>query len=166
VKQYFNGGMILILAMVLLFTCGCSSIFCGAQKSINIKSKPEGAQFSILNKKGEAIAKGTTPTMITLKRGRGYFAAGDYRLTLSAPGYQDVNVPIKQGVEWGWYGFGNALIGGLIGWVIVDPLTGGMYTIEDVNVEMQKQEALLNPEERPLCYKTTNRQLFIPRLQQ
>jgi hypothetical protein len=34
----------------------------------------------------------------------------------------------------GWY-FGNILIGGLIGLLIVDPLTGAMYDLEPENIE-------------------------------
>ncbi|MDP2932712.1 MAG: hypothetical protein Q8N81_01105, partial [bacterium] len=49
-------------------------------------------------------------------------------------GYAKTLKPIKSSIEWGWYGGGNIIIGGLIGWVIVDPLTGGMYKIEDTSV--------------------------------
>ena len=142
-----------LLAVMLSLSSGCASIFCGAQKAINIKSKPDGAQFMIMDKKGETIAKGTTPTMVTLKRGRGYFAAGDYTISMEKPGYAAAKMPIKQGVEWGWYLGGNALFGGLIGWFIVDPITGGMYTIEDINIELQTEvSAMLQDTKFPLCY--------------
>ncbi len=42
---------------------------------------------------------------------------------------------IKAGVD-GWY-IGNIIFGGLIGWLIVGPLTGAMYALpESVTVEM------------------------------
>lgn len=31
-----------------------------------------------------------------------------------------------------WYWFGNILFGGLIGWFIVDPITGDMYYLDEV----------------------------------
>ncbi len=41
----------------------------------------------------------------------------------------------------GWY-WGNFAIGGLIGFLIVDPLTGAMYRIKDeeVSCQMNKKE--------------------------
>jgi len=36
----------------------------------------------------------------------------------------------------GWYIAGNILVGGLIGWFIVDPITGAMWNLEPENVEM------------------------------
>lgn len=32
-------------------------------------------------------------------------------------------------IDVGWYLVGNIFIGGLIGWLIVDPLTGAMWTL-------------------------------------
>lgn len=144
---------VIMLAVMLSLTSGCASIFCGTTKAVNIKSTPDGAQFSIMSKKGDVITKGTTPTIVTLKRGRGYFAAGDYTISMDKPGYKSVKMPIKQGVEWGWYGIGNCIFGGLIGILIVDPLTGGMYNIEDVNVNMTTEgTAMLQEGKIPLCY--------------
>jgi hypothetical protein len=39
----------------------------------------------------------------------------------------------------GWYIGGNLVFGGLVGWLIVDPLTGAMWTIDnnDINITMQ-----------------------------
>ena len=41
--------------------------------------------------------------------------------------------------QWdGWYIGGNILVGGLIGWFIVDPLTGAMYTLpKEVNADLR-----------------------------
>jgi len=38
-----------------------------------------------------------------------------------------------------WYVAGNFVFGGLIGWLIVDPLTGGMWTISPENVDASMQ---------------------------
>ena len=46
----------------------------------------------------------------------------------------------------GWYLGGNLLFGGLIGWFIVDPLNGKMYTLSPgtINTSLPAQTASLN----------------------
>jgi hypothetical protein len=47
---------------------------------------------------------------------------------VSKDGYESVDIAVAGTVN-GWY-IGNILFGGLIGMLIVDPLTGAMYTLE------------------------------------
>lgn len=145
---------VLLLGTGLMLMSGCSSIMCGATKDVKIQSNPEGAQFSVISKKGEVVAKGNTPTVLSLKRGRGYFAASDYTIEMTHPNYTKVTQPIQQGVEIGWYGVGNALFGGLVGWLILDPLTGGMWSIKDVYIDMtgEATTSQLYDEQRPLTF--------------
>ena len=120
-----------------VFLSGCASVMCGSEKTINIKSHPSGTDFTIKDAKGNVIVEDVAPTNVTLKRGGGWFKAADYQITFEKEGCKQMTVPISQGIESGWYFAGNILVGGLIGWVIVDPLTGAMYTIEDVNVSLE-----------------------------
>lgn len=120
-----------------VFLSGCASVMCGSEKTINIKSHPPESDFTITNAQGNIIVEDVTPTNVTLKRGSGWFKAGDYKVTFKKEGCKQMTVPIHQGLEAGWYIGGNILIGGLIGWLIVDPLTGAMYSIEDVNVSLE-----------------------------
>jgi len=130
--------LLLTITLLFLVACtGCASIICGSTKTITVSSNPSGANFSIQNKEGKEIHSGVTPSTVTLKRGRGYFAAGDYTISFTKAGYKPMDMPIKQGLEAGWYVLGNFVFGGLIGWVIVDPLTGAMWTIEDINVDLK-----------------------------
>lgn len=126
-----------LLLCVSVFMSGCASIMCGSEKTVNINSHPPGADFTIKNAKGAVIVKDVAPTNVTLKRGGGWFKAADYQITFEKEGCKQMTVPISQGIESGWYFAGNILVGGIIGWVIVDPLTGAMYTIEDVNVSLE-----------------------------
>ena len=68
--------------------------------------------------------------IVTLKR------RNDYVLKLEKDEYTPFETSVKGGLN-GWY-LGNVLFGGLIGIVIVDPLTGAMWTLQpdDVTVEM------------------------------
>ena len=49
------------------------------------------------------------------------------------PGYSPTEVKLDSSVS-GWY-FGNLLFGGLIGMLIVDPLTGAMFNLTPEKIE-------------------------------
>jgi hypothetical protein len=49
------------------------------------------------------------------------------------PGYDSAEVNLDSSVS-GWY-FGNLLFGGVIGMLIVDPLTGAMYNLTPEKIE-------------------------------
>jgi len=51
---------------------------------------------------------------------------------------------VLEGTPGGWYIGGNLLFGGGMGWLIVDPSTGAMWTLEpaDMSVTLKKTTAL------------------------
>jgi len=55
-------------------------------------------------------------------------------VTVDKPGYKRFETTLNTRVS-AWYVGGNILFGGLIGWLIVDPLTGGMWTISPEEVD-------------------------------
>lgn len=78
---------------------------------------------------GVGVFKGTTPTTVTLQKSSGkYWGKKSFAVTISKPGYQSQTIPIVATAN-GWYIAGNIVFGGLIGWFIVDPLNGNMYTL-------------------------------------
>ena len=117
--------MILLLATVLL--SGCASIIGSNQKLISLKTNPEDAKVLIWDESGMVVFKGNTPTQITLKSGTAYFNGYDYVVLFTKEGFPNRNVTISSTVS-GWY-FGNIIFGGLIGMLIIDPLTGAMWTL-------------------------------------
>ena len=120
------------LAAALTMT-GCASIFSGTTQTLTFKSVPDAANITITNKLGEKIHTGSTPATVTLKRGSGYFKPAGYQVTFSKEGFQTKTVQVKATVN-GWY-IANIIFGGLIGFLIVDPVTGAMYTLSpsDIN---------------------------------
>ncbi len=120
------------LAAALTMT-GCASIFSGSTQTLTFKSVPDAANITITNKLGEKIHTGSTPATVTLKRGHGYFKPAGYQVTFSKEGFQTKTVQVKATVN-GWY-IANIIFGGLIGFLIVDPATGAMYTLSpsDIN---------------------------------
>lgn len=120
------------LAAALTMT-GCASIFSGTTQTLTFKSVPDAANITITNKLGEKIHTGSTPATVTLKRGNGYFKPAGYQVTFSKEGFQTKTVQVKATVN-GWY-IANIIFGSLIGFLIVDPITGAMYTLSpsDIN---------------------------------
>lgn len=66
---------------------------------------------------------------MTLESSRGYFSGQTYTLHFKKDGYADKTVTLDSSLS-GWY-WGNILVGGLIGMLIVDPLTGAMYKLPE-----------------------------------
>jgi hypothetical protein len=83
----------------------------------------------VVNESGIVLHKSKAPFIIELKSGRGYFDGERYTLKATAPGFTDGSLIVDSTVN-GWY-WGNIIFAGLIGFFIVDPLTGAMYTLPD-----------------------------------
>jgi len=87
---------------------------------------------SITNKNGREVYKGTTPATMFLKSGSGFFGKESYTVTLSKEGYETKKINVECKLN-GWY-FGNLLLGGVLGMLIVDPATGAMYKLADEGI--------------------------------
>jgi hypothetical protein len=118
----------LVLLTALLFALGCASIVSKSSYPIIINSQPDQATITIKNEDGLSIYRGSTPTTVTLKPSTGYFQGQSYTVTFSKDGYEEQTAFINYELD-PWY-IGNILFGGLIGLLIVDPLTGAMWTLE------------------------------------
>jgi hypothetical protein len=62
-------------------------------------------------------------------------------VTITKTGYKDISFQITPRIT-GWYVLGNIVVGGLVGWLIIDPLTGGMWTLKptDIHSNLAKTE--------------------------
>src|SRR3569832_1674817 len=109
---------------------GCASIVGkrGAE-TLNLSSSPERADVTIADESGQVVYRGSTPTVVNLEKKRGYFSGKDYIITIAKSGYRNQTILVKTRPN-GWYLAGNLLFGGLIGYLIVDPLTGAMWTFD------------------------------------
>lgn len=129
----------LSLLLALAFsTNNCASIFSKSTYPFRVTSNPEKADVEIVNRKGKTIFVGKTPATVRLKAGAGYFEREEYTLYISAPGYDEQILPINFKLD-GWY-LGNILIGGVLGMLIIDPLTGAMYKLEDEYIGVKLTE--------------------------
>jgi uncharacterized protein YceK len=120
-------GAAALAAMIALG--GCASIVSDSKPKVGLYSLPTNANYIIKDSKGSVLLKGVTPGAALLETSRGYFKSQSYTVTFQKDGYTETTVPLKSTVS-GWY-WGNLLLGGLIGMLIVDPLTGAMYTLPE-----------------------------------
>ncbi|WGM02935.1 hypothetical protein [Arsenophonus nasoniae] len=113
----------------ITFLSGCATIVGEKTQRIQIESNPTDAEFTIKDERGAIISHGKTPQGVTLEKSDGsYFGKKSYEITLTKDGFNQVTLPLRNSAN-GWYIGGNIVFGGLIGWLVVDPFNGGMYTI-------------------------------------
>ena len=113
------------LMIASMFLTSCATIFTRSSYPISINTEPEGATITITNYDGKEVYCGSTPANVKLKASRGYMKSATYYIKLSKPGYEDKKVIIQSNFDY-WY-LGNVMIGGLIGMLAVDPVSGAMY---------------------------------------
>lgn len=134
----------LIVAVLLIpafFLTGCATIVGKDVFPVTINSNPDGASILIKDEKDKKIFTGTTPTTVTLAAGESYFHAKTYYITFSKTGYVEQQAVVKASLS-GWY-FGNIIFGGLIGVLIVDPITGKMWKLPtDVSANLSQKVSL------------------------
>ncbi|WP_158825438.1 PEGA domain-containing protein [Mucilaginibacter lacusdianchii] len=127
-----------VLMAIAVLNSSCATIFGRSNYSVAINSNPVGSSITITDKKGVTVYQGNTPATVKLKSSSGYFAKGQYQVKFHMNGYEDRVVTLNSKLN-GWY-FGNILLGGLIGMLIIDPASGAMYKINDLAVNESLQQ--------------------------
>jgi hypothetical protein len=120
------------ILVLCFFVSGCASIVGKDSFPVSFQSNPDEAKIVIKNEQGMTVFSGRTPTMVTLSSGKSYFHANSYTVNFSKEGYNEQTIIVKSTLS-GWY-FGNILFGGLIGMLIVDPITGKMWKLPDTPI--------------------------------
>lgn len=117
-----------------IMVVGCATIVAGPTDDISISSEPSGASIAIVDEEQAQVYSGVTPATVTLDKGAGFFQGKTYEVTIAKDGYAPQTVALETSLS-GWYLAGNIVFGGLIGWLILDPATGAMWTIDPEKVE-------------------------------
>src|SRR5215475_2538258 len=112
---------------------GCASIVHGGLRSVSVASSPSGAKVSIYDRSNVLVQTSTTPFVAHLDPKYKYFRGQSYRLVFELPGHATAEAKLNSTLS-GWY-FGNLIVGGLVGMLIVDPLTGAMYNLAPEKIE-------------------------------
>lgn len=114
--------------LTLVFFSGCASIVSKSKYPVAITTEPAAAKIEIKDQDGVVRFAGTSPATAILDAGSGYFTRARYTVTASKEGFNPTTFPLQNSID-GWY-WGNILVGGLIGMLIVDPITGAMFQID------------------------------------
>ena len=123
--------LILVGMVVGLLLSGCATIIKGSgPQAIQLKSNPQGASCEVYNlRTNEKLETGRiAPATLMLSSGKSYFEYAKYRIRCDYEGKSQE--ALVEGSVNGWYIGGNIIFGGLIGSLIVDPITGAMWTLE------------------------------------
>lgn len=121
--------------MIVAGGTSCATIFTKSSYPVTFGSNPSGAKITVINRAGNTVYTGLTPSTVTLKASAGYMKREEYAVTYEKDGYAPKTVPVICSLD-GWY-IGNIFIGGLIGMLIVDPASGAMYKFTDRNIYAQ-----------------------------
>lgn len=122
-----------LVYLSLLLCIGCATIVSESVYPVNITSDPIGIPFEIKNlDKQIVIVKGKTPRYVRLDASSGFFKRAKYIITFGT-GESAQQIPLTASID-GWYLLGNLFFGVFIGWLVVDPLTGAMWQIDQEQV--------------------------------
>ena len=138
----------LALAGFLLVSSSCASIVSKSRYPLTITSSPERANIMVTDKRGRPVYQGVTPATLNLSASSGFFSKAEYQITFQKEGYAQRILPIRCELD-GWY-FGNLLFGGLIGFLIVDPITGAMFRLQTNFITTALQEGVAATEREQL----------------
>lgn len=121
-------------------TSGCASLVSHSTWPVEINTVPEGAVFSILDEKGQGVRAGTTPKLIILDSGDGFFQGAKYTVHFKKKGFWVKSAILNPQIN-GWY-WGNLLFGWFVGMLMVDPITGAMFKLpETFTTVLNSQDA-------------------------
>lgn len=134
------------IAAVTLMT-GCASIVGDTEQVVTISSTPSSANVTITDEKMVEVHSGKTPMTVQLRKSDGsYFGGKTYTVEISKDGYKSRTMMINSSPN-GWYIGGNLIFGGLIGWLIVDPMTGAMYNLSPDVIDATLGESVTRAED-------------------
>lgn len=126
-KKFINLSSIMLV--LILFLSSCASIIHGGDQDITINTSPSGAKVKIINLNDNSeVGTYVSPCIVNLDRGYEFFEKGLYSVEIEKPGYTKKIIRIRGSVD-GWYVVGNFFIGGILGWLVVDPATGAMWKL-------------------------------------
>ena len=118
----------ILAAGAALSLSACASILSESTYPVTFDSDPTGAQLRITDEAGNVVFDGRGPTTLSLKAGDGYFSGARYTVAADMNG-TTTTATLTPSMD-GWY-VGNVLFGGLIGLLVVDPMTGAMYKLPE-----------------------------------
>ncbi|MCA9728964.1 MAG: hypothetical protein KC729_14830, partial [Candidatus Eisenbacteria bacterium] len=136
-----NAWSHVVAVMVGLSVVGCASIVSRSKYPVTIQTTPAGATVTVRKADGEFVESGPSPLTVELDAGAGYFGRARYRIVVGTEenaerqGFAPREVELVANFdEWYWGNFAVFVlsqVGGLAGFVLIDPMTGAMWELEE-----------------------------------
>jgi len=124
--------LVLTVVMLVSFT-SCATVASESKYPVTITSNPNEAKITISDNNNRVVYQGQTPAVVSLEASNDFFQKASYTIRFEKAGFDDSIYTLTSTLD-DWY-WGNLLIGGVLGMVIIDPLTGAMWKL-DPNVYM------------------------------
>lgn len=128
---------LLSAALVAFVLPSCATIVSDAQTLLHIDSNASQARVRILDRERRPVFEGTTPCRVEVENGAGYWRGAQYVVEVEKEGFHSRRIEVDTEVHPAY--FGNALLpGGLIGSLLIDPLSGAMFALtqDHLNVHL------------------------------
>ena len=106
----------------------CATVLHSGPEPVTITSEPPEAHVTITNlRTQQLLVRANTPVVTPLARHGGYMRPARYQIVVEKPGYQPYVILLEAELEKQY--FGNFVLGGPLGLLVIDPLTGAMYAL-------------------------------------
>ncbi|MCY3541532.1 MAG: hypothetical protein OXH31_06455 [Gammaproteobacteria bacterium] len=135
-KRQITAKFLTMLSLVLiglstLMLNGCASVFSESEYPVRIDSVPSDMEIVIVDQNDDIVFRGRTPALVNLDAHGGYFVRETFTIELYDSGNVVGRKQINGSID-GWY-FVNFFTGPgmLIGFFVIDPLTGAMWSLDD-----------------------------------
>lgn len=121
-----------------LLLASCATLTRTKPVPLAITSNPAGAKVIVTNPAGKVLHEGNTPTSVILPASAGPYKAASYNLMFSKKGYQPKTMTLKAGIN-PWYAGNIPMPGGSVGALIIDPISGAMWKLDEkLNADLKR----------------------------
>ena len=117
------------LGLLILLNTGCASLLGQSSWPVYVDSVNGDCDFVVRNKYGLEVHSATTPKLLRLASGIGFFEKADYTLTFIRPDLSDFEIKLPAKIN-PWY-YANIPVANVIGLGLVDPATGAMWSLPE-----------------------------------
>lgn len=109
---------------------GCASVASDSYYSVRLVAEQENTPFTVTNSSGLVVHEGVAPATIGLRASDGFFQGQTYLVNFNHQETEKSQTHLLDSSIDNWY-YGNILLGGLIGLLIIDPATGAMFELPE-----------------------------------
>jgi hypothetical protein len=125
------------LGLLVLLNTGCASLLGQSSWPVYVDSVNSDCDFVVRNQYGLEVNTATTPKLLRLASGIGFFEKADYTLTFIRSDLSEFEIKLPAKIN-PWY-YANIPMVNLIGLGLVDPATGAMWSLPNrVRVDCSK----------------------------